>query len=51
MFVREDQQRFNDEFIKKRHLLMLNAKDVRLVHEFYHLQPDWQQVIVFSSIL
>lgn len=46
VFVRQDQQQFNVEFIKKRHLLMLNAKDVRLVHEFYHLQPSIRQVSV-----
>ena len=46
VFARQDQQQFNVEFIKKRHLLMLNAKDVLLVHEFYHLQPSIRQVIV-----
>ena len=46
MFVRQDQQRFNVEFITKRYLLMLNAKDVRLVHEFFHLQPSLRQVTV-----
>ena len=46
VFVRQDQQQFNVEFIRKRHLLMLNAKDVRLVHEFYHLQPSIRRVIV-----
>ena len=46
VFVRQDQQQFNVEFVKKRHLLMLNAKDVRLVHEFYHLQPSIRQVII-----
>ena len=45
VFVRQDQEPFTVEFIKKRHLLMLNAKDVRLVHEFYHLQPSIRQVI------
>jgi hypothetical protein len=44
MLVREDQQQFNDQYLKKRHLLMLNAKDIRLVREFYHLQPSIRQV-------
>lgn len=51
-FVRQDQQRLNVKLIKKRHLLMLNVKDICLLHEFYDLQPDSEQVIVFfSSIL
>ena len=44
MLVREDQQQFDDQYLKKRHLLMLNAKDIRLVHEFHHLQPSIRQV-------
>ena len=51
IFVRQDQQRLNVGIIKKRHLLMLNVKDICLLHEFYYLQPDSEQVIVFSSIL
>jgi hypothetical protein len=49
LFVRQDQQRFNIEYIKKRYLLMLNVKDVRLVQEFYHLKPNIRQVIGFCS--
>ena len=44
MLVREDQQQLNDQYLKKRHLLMLNAKDIRLVHEFHQLQPSIRQV-------
>ena len=44
MLVREDQRQFDDQYLKKRNLLMLNAKDVRLVHEFHHLQPSIRQV-------
>jgi hypothetical protein len=52
IFVRQDQQRLNVKLIKKRHLLMLNVKDICLLHEFYDLQPDSEQVIIFvSSIL
>jgi len=49
IFVRQDQQRMNVGLIKKRHLLMLNVKDICLLHEFYDLQPDSEQVIVFFS--
>ena len=47
MVVREDQQQFDDQYLKKRHLLMLNAKDIRLVHEFHHLQPSIRQVTLY----
>jgi len=50
-FVREDQERYNIEFIKKRHLLMLYAKDISLAHDFYYLQRNAQHVIIFLSFL
>ena len=49
--VQEDQQHLNIEFIKKQHLLMLNVKDISLIHDFYYLQPSFDQVIISSSIL
>lgn len=51
MFVRQDQQEYNIELIKKRHLLMLNARDIRLLYEFYHLQPNGPQVMLMISII
>ena len=45
-FVRQDQQQLNGELDKKRHLLMLNMNDVRLVKEFFDLKPSPQQVVL-----
>ncbi|CAF1316513.1 unnamed protein product [Rotaria sordida] len=50
IFVREDLQRLNLKLIKKRHLFMLNVKDICLLHEFYYLQPDSQQLQIVEDI-
>ena len=49
--VQEDQERLNIEFIKKRNLLMLNVKDIFLLHEFYYLQPNSEQVMILLLLL
>lgn len=50
MFVRDDEQQGNVEYVKKRHLLLLNAKDIRLVHDFFHLQPSIRQLTLAERI-
>lgn len=46
LFVRLDhQQLFKSTFSNKRQLLMLVAKDIQLVFEFFHMQPSTRQVI------
>ncbi|CAF4108998.1 unnamed protein product [Adineta steineri] len=49
-FIEQDQHEFNIELKKKRYLLMLNIKDIRLIHEFYHLQPTFSQLSIAEYI-
>ncbi|CAF4235866.1 unnamed protein product, partial [Adineta steineri] len=49
-FIEQDQHEFNIELKKKRYLLMLNIKDIRLIHEFYHLQPTFEQLSIAEYI-
>ncbi|CAF1344554.1 unnamed protein product [Adineta steineri] len=49
-FIEQDQHEFKIELKKKRYLLMLNIKDIRLIHEFYHLQPTFPQLSIAEYI-